>query len=112
MDEVMEDSGPTYRESVCVGWALFWRIVGSFMLLLLTINAALLFLFPELTRASPPLWIALLPILLVTLLCIWLIMPYVVRKLFQISFRGFHVRFARERPDQRPSHILSVDRNG
>ena len=96
----MEHSRPTYRESVCMGWALFWRIVGSFMLLLFAMNGILLFLFPELTRAGPPLWMALLPLVIVTLLCVSFVMPYVVRMLFRTSFRGFHVRFIRENLNQ------------
>ena len=92
----MEHSRPTYRESVCMGWALLWRIVGSFMLLLFAMNGVLLFLFPELTRASPPIWMALLPFVIVMLLCVFFVMPYVVRMLFRMSFPGFHVRFVRE----------------
>jgi hypothetical protein len=98
----MEQTEPTYRESVSVGWALFWRTVGSFMLLMFAMNGMLLYLFPELTRSGPPLWAALLPFILVTLLCTFIVMPYVVRDLFRSSFCGFHVRYVRESPDRRP----------
>jgi hypothetical protein len=91
----MGQAEPTYRESVSVGWALFWRIVGSFMLLIFAMNGALLFLFPELTRAGPPLWVALFPFLIATLFCIFLVMPHVVRRLLRTSFRGSHVQFIR-----------------
>jgi hypothetical protein len=89
---------PTYEESVRLGWALFWRGVGSFVLLLFGINILLLFLMPELTRTSPSFWVTFLPLLLVTLLCTFLIMPFVVRKLMQRPFRGFHVEFVRDGP--------------
>ena len=98
----MDHLEPTYRESVCVGWALFWRIVGSFMLLIFAMNGMLLFLLPELTRSGPPLWVALLPFFIVTLLCTFVVMPYVVRILFRTSFAGFHVQFVRGVPDRSP----------
>lgn len=91
----MDPEKPTYREAVCIGWALFWRVVGSFMLLIFATNGLLLFLLPELTRAGPPLWVALLPFFLVTVLCTFLVMPSVIRYLFRTPFRGFHVRFVR-----------------
>jgi hypothetical protein len=91
----MDPEEPTYREAVCIGWALFWRVVGCFMLLIFATNGLLLFLLPELTRSGPPLWVALLPFFLVTVLCTFLVMPYVIRYLFRTPFRGFHVRFVR-----------------
>ena len=96
----MQQQEPTYRESVRVGWALFWRAIGSFMLLILSMNGLLLFLLPELTRTGPPLWVALLPFLVVTILCTFFVMPYVVRLMLRTSFRGFHLRFIRDNPDQ------------
>lgn len=95
----MGQAEPTYRESVSVGWALFWRIVGSFMLLIFAMNGTLIFLFPELSRTGPPLWVALFPFLTATLLCTFLVMPYVVRRLLRTSFRGYHVQFIRGTPD-------------
>jgi hypothetical protein len=74
---------------------LFWRVVGSFMLLIFAMNGMLLFLLPELTRTGPPLWVALLPFFLVTLLCAFGVMPIVIRFLFRTSFGDFHVRFVR-----------------
>ena len=92
----MQQQEPTYRESVRMGWALFWRAIGSFMLLMLSMNGLLVFLLPELTRTGPPLWVALLPFIVVTMLCTFLVMPYVVSILFRTSFHGFHVRFIRD----------------
>ncbi len=96
----MQGEEPTYRESVRVGWALFWRTIGSFMLLIFLLNGLLLFLLPELTRTGPPLWVALLPFFIVTMVCTFLVMPYVVRTLLRPSFRGFHIRFVRDNPDR------------
>ncbi len=96
----MHSVEPTYRESLSLGWAVFWRTVGSFMLLIFAMNGLLLYLFPELTRSGPPLWVAFVPITLVTLLCTFVIMPYVVRSLFKRPFDGFHLRYSRESPDR------------
>ncbi|MDP9132487.1 MAG: hypothetical protein M3M98_05055 [Nitrospirota bacterium] len=89
---------PTYTESLKLGWALFWRGVGSFLLLTFAVNALLIFLLPELTRTSPSLWVALFPLALATLFCAFLVMPFIVRKLLRTAFRGFHVRFQRNEP--------------
>ncbi|MGC3973665.1 MAG: hypothetical protein QM771_04680 [Nitrospira sp.] len=89
---------PTYEESVRLGWALLWRGVGSFVLLMFAGNVALLFLFPELTRTVPTLWVALLPLVFATLISVFLIMPFVVRRLVKGPFHGFHLTFVRDRP--------------
>jgi hypothetical protein len=89
---------PTYDELLRMGWALFWRGVGSFVLLLFGANFLVLFLMPELTRAGPSVWVALLPLGMVTLLCTFLVMPFVVRRLVRTPFRGFHVQFVRDGP--------------
>lgn len=81
-----------------MGWALFWRGVGSFVLLLFGANILIVALMPELTRTGPSFWVALLPLAMVTLLCTFLVMPFVVHKLVRTSFRGFHVQFVRDRP--------------
>jgi hypothetical protein len=88
---------PTYDESLRLGWALFWRGVGSFVVLLFVANIGLLFLMPELTRTSPSLWVALAPLAFATFISAFLIMPFlVVRRLVNASFRGFHLRFVRD----------------
>ncbi|MDP9132170.1 MAG: hypothetical protein M3M98_03430 [Nitrospirota bacterium] len=89
---------PTYTESLKLGWALFWRSVGSFLLLTFAVNGLLIFLLPELTRTSPSLWVALFPLAFATLFCAFLVMPFIIRKLLRTSFRGFHVRFVRNEP--------------
>jgi hypothetical protein len=91
---------PTYDESLRLGWAVFWRGVGSFVLLLFGVNIVLIWLLPELTRTSPSLWIAMLPLVIVTLLCTFLVMPFVVRTLVTTRFRGFHVQLVRDAPDR------------
>ena len=93
-----------------MGWALFWRGVGSFFLLLIGANTLVLLLIPELTRTSPSLWVALLPITMVTLLCTFLVMPFVARRLVRIPFRGFHVEFVRDGPSDIPTtgHGMTV----
>ncbi len=88
---------PTYEESVRLGWALLWRGVGSFVLLMFAGNIGLLFLIPELTRTVPTLWIALLPLAFATLISAFLIMPFVVRRLVKAPFKGFHLSFVRDR---------------
>ena len=88
---------PTYEESVRLGWALLWRGVGSFVLLMFAGNVALLFLFPELTRTVPTLWVALLPLAFATLVSAFLIMPFIVRRLVKAPFKGFHLSFVRHR---------------
>lgn len=88
---------PTYRESVRLGWALLWRGAGSFVLLMFMGNVALLFLVPELTRTVPALWVALLPLAVATFLSAFFIMPWIVRRWVNASFKGFHLRFVRDR---------------
>ena len=96
---------PTYEELVRMGWALFWRGVGSFVLLLFGANILVLSLMPELTRAGPSLWVALVPLGLVTVLCTFLVMPFVARRLVRVPFRGFHVQFVRDGP---PSGVAAA----
>ena len=88
-----------------MGWTLFWRGVGSFVLLLLVVNLALVWWLPELSRTSPSLWIALLPLVIVTLLCTFFVMPFVVRTLVNRHFRGFHVQFIRDAPERSSAAI-------
>lgn len=94
---------PTYTESLRIGWAIFWRTAGSFIALLFSINLGLLFLFPELSRMGPSLWIALVPLMVVSGLCIFLVMPHIVRALVDRDFRGFHILFVRDQPARMPT---------
>lgn len=96
--------GPTYIESLKIGWAIFWRTAGSLVALLFMINLGLLFLFPELSRTSPSVWIALVPLMVVSGLCIFLVMPHVARVLVDRDFRGFHLLFVREQPAGIPAN--------
>lgn len=92
---------PTYEELLRMGWALFWRGVGSFIVLLFGVNILILFLVPELTRTEPSFWVAVLPLATVTVVCTFLVMPFVARKLVRTPFRGFHLQFVRdETPDR------------
>ena len=94
---IVPNEQPTYEESVRLGWALLWRGVGSFVLIMFAGNIGLLFLIPELTRTVPTLWIALLPLAFATLISAFLIMPFVVRRLVKAPFKGFHLSFVRDR---------------
>jgi hypothetical protein len=94
----MHTQEPTYDELLRMGWAVFWRGVGSFVVLLFGVNILILLLMPELDRTGPSIWVALLPLALVTLLCTFLVMPFVARTLVRIPFRGFHVQFVRDGP--------------
>jgi len=96
--EMMRTPEPTYAELLLMGWAMFWRGVGSFIVLLFSMNGLILFLMPELTRTEPSFWVAVLPLAMVTVLCTFVIMPYVARKLVRTPFRGFHVQFVRDEP--------------
>ncbi len=89
---------PTYSEMVRIGWAIWWRAVGSFLLLLFVINLVLLLLVPELVRAGPSVWASVVPIAVSTVVSVFLIMPFVVRALLGKSFRGgrLHVAFREE----------------
>lgn len=89
---------PTYTESLKIGWAIFWRTAGSFTTLLFGINLGILLLFPELSRMGPSLWIALVPLMVVSGLCIFFVMPHVARVLVDRDFRGFHILFVRDHP--------------
>jgi hypothetical protein len=93
---------PTYWESLKIGWAIFWRTAGSFLALLVSFNVGLFFLFPELSRTSPSVWMALIPLLVVSGLCIFLVMPHVARGLVDHRFRGFRFTFIRDQPGRTP----------
>jgi len=87
---------PTYWESLRVGWMLFWRIAGSFFAVIFLFNVWLLALFPEMTRGTPPVWTAAIPIMTATLLSLFLLMPWVVRAMLRKQFQGFHIQFVRQ----------------
>jgi hypothetical protein len=99
----MDDHKPTYRESLRIGWALFWRMITAFLLLMFAANGLLLFLLPELTRTGPPLWVALLPLFVAGIICAFGLMPYFVRTVLGASFPGFRVRLIRSRFNQHNS---------
>lgn len=99
----MHAQEPTYDELLRIGWALFWRGVGSFVFLLFGTNILILLIMPELTRTTPSFWVALLPLAVVTLLCTFLVMPFVARRLVRLPFRGFHVELVRDGPDPMPA---------
>jgi hypothetical protein len=73
--EMMRTPEPTYAELLRMGWAMFWRGVGSFIVLLFSMNVLILFLMPELTRTEPSFWVAVLPLAMVTVLCTFVTMP-------------------------------------
>ncbi len=87
---------PSYEESLRLGWALLWRAVGSFLMLMFAMNVGLLALLPELTRTTPSLWVTVTPLAVTTVVSALFIMPFVVRTLVRIPFRGFHVTIVRD----------------
>jgi hypothetical protein len=95
---MMRAPEPTYEELLRMGWVMFWRGVGSFIVLLFGMNVLILFVMPELTRTEPSFWVAVLPLSVVSVLCTFVIMPFVARKLVRTPFRGFHVQFVRDEP--------------
>ncbi|ULA58875.1 MAG: hypothetical protein LZF60_80269 [Nitrospira sp.] len=93
----MNENQPRYDELLRLGWPFLWGGVGTFVLLMFAGNVVLLFLFPELTRTPPTLWVAVLPIAFTTLISAFLIMPLIVRRIVTTPFRGFHLSFIRDR---------------
>jgi hypothetical protein len=86
---------PTYSESLRIGWTLLWRGTGSFVLLLTLCNILILAVLPELQRSVPSLLALLLPLVLVTCVATFGIMPFVVRTLFAGSYGGFRLQLVR-----------------
>lgn len=104
----MNQGRPTYEEAVRLGWAIFWRAVGSFVLFLVGTNLLLLALWPELLRTSPPIWVTLMPFGVATLVCTLWIMPLlVIRSIVRTHFRGFHISFVRDGADPPPAAARS-----
>jgi uncharacterized membrane protein len=85
----------TYWELVRVGWRLFWRTVGAFMLLVYVATNILLIAMPDLTRSSPPLWASLIPVATATAISVLGFMPMIVRQTIQKPFRGFRLQAVR-----------------
>ena len=99
---------PRYRVLVLIGWRIRWQAVGSFLLLLFVANLVLLSWLPELTRTGPSLWALLLPLITVTGLVAFLIMPSVVRALLNKSFAGVRLRAVSDRTVAKPSEPLTA----
>jgi hypothetical protein len=85
-----------YWEALVIGWRILWQGVGSFMVALFLLNLLLLAWLPELPRTTPSLWAWALPLLIVTVMALFIFMPLVVRTLLTKPFRGFRLSIVRE----------------
>jgi hypothetical protein len=85
----------TYGELVRVGWRLFWRTVGAFMLVTYAVTSFLLFAMPDITRSGPSLWVTFLPVAVGVAISVFAIMPLIVRQALRKPFRGFHLQAVR-----------------
>jgi hypothetical protein len=99
--------GPTYQESVRIGWTVLWRCLGGFLLLLFAVNLVILSAMPELTRTEPSLWISLLPVGVAAVISLFLIMPVIIRAMLSKSFHGFHLRFIRDNDSRNRAQTTS-----
>ena len=87
---------PTYWEALQVGWTILWRGVGSVMLLLMLVNGLIITGMPELSRTGPSWGAAFYPLALAGLIGAFVIMPWLVKRLCTISYRGFRLRLVHE----------------
>lgn len=101
---------PGYRVLVLIGWRILWQAIGSFLILLFLANLALLSWLPELTRTGPSLWALLIPLLSVTVLVAFFIMPAVVRGLLTRSFGGFRLQAVHEGAPREASEPVPTKR--
>jgi hypothetical protein len=99
---------PRYWEALRIGWRILWQGVGSVMVLLFILNLLLLTWLPELPRTTPSLWAWSLPLLVASVIALFVFMPLVVRSLLTKPFRGFRLCIVRESADplrtQDPDH--------
>ena len=106
---------PRYWEALRIGWRILWQGVGSFMASLLILNLLLLTVLPELPRTTPSLWAWVLPLLVVSVMALFVFMPLVVRALLTKPFRGFRLCIVREFSDplrtQDPHQPSSFERS-
>ena len=102
---------PRYWETLRIGWRILWQGVGSFMAVLFLLNLLLLTWLPELPRTTPSLLAWALPLLVVSVMALFVFMPLVVHALLTKPFRGFRLRIVRESSDPvrtqdpHPSHL-------
>jgi hypothetical protein len=101
---------PRYWESVAIGWRIFWRAVGGFLLTLTAANLVLLNLLPELTRSDPSLWALVVPLFAATTLTCLAVMPLVARALLKKRFGGFRLALVRDETRWSSSCALSAPR--
>ena len=87
---------PSYWESVAIGWRIFWRVIGGFLLALTATNLLLLNLLPELTRSDPSVWALVVPLLAATVLTCLAVMPLVARALLKKRFAAFRLALIRD----------------
>ncbi len=94
----MKASSPTYRETVAIGWRIFWQAVAGFLLILFLVNLALLRLLPELTRTGAPYWALAVPLFVAAAVLLFVLLPLVARGLLTKPFDGFSLALVRNDP--------------
>ncbi len=84
---------PTYLELLRLGWMLFWRVAGSFLVIMFLLNSLVLTLIPELMRTGPSLWAILFPAVTAALISVFVSMPLIAGSMLGKQFRGFRIQF-------------------
>lgn len=88
--------GPTYLETVRVGWMLLWRSVAGFYAIAYLMTIAVVALSPEADRSNPSWWLVLIPIAVALIVTMGWVMPMAIRSMLRKPFRGFRIQFVRE----------------
>jgi hypothetical protein len=86
----------SYGERLQIAWLLFWRGIGGFFALLYAVTFLLLLIEPEILRATPSAWAAVVPLMLAIPAALFGLMPLIVRGLVRKPFRGFRLQVVRE----------------
>jgi hypothetical protein len=89
---------PKYWETVVIGWRILWQGIGGFLLALFLLNLIILGLQPELTRTDPSFWVLAFPLILASILSLFIVLPLVVRGLLKRSFGTFRLVVKRVEP--------------
>ncbi len=89
--------GPTYWESIRIGWTILWRGVGSILLLLILMNGLIIMGLPELSRTSPSWGAILFPLAVTAFIGAFGIMPWLVKTLCATSYSGFRLQLMHDR---------------
>lgn len=88
--------GPTYPETVRVGWMLLWRSVAGFYAIAYLLTIAVVALFPEADRSNPSWWLVMIPLVAALAVTMAWVTPMAIRSMLRKQFRGFRIQFVRE----------------